>query len=36
LIGFLFFGAVLIPVIRPKESEDSLDSGHQVRTWSSD
>src|SRR5579872_5326720 len=36
LIGLLFHGAVLMDSHPTDKSEDTLESGHQVRTWFSD
>ena len=36
LVGLLFHGAVLMDSHPTDKSEDTLESGHQVRTWFSD
>ena len=36
MIDLLFHGAVLLDSHPTDKSEDTLESGHQVRTWSSD
>ena len=36
LIGLLFYGDVLMDSHPTDKSEDTLESGHQVRTWFSD